>query len=199
MLPESIQKFVALFSRMPGLGPRAATRLAFYISNLEKEKLYAISEIFENFKKINRCKKCFFIKDSSEPFCRFCADKSRDNKTIAIVERETDLLSLEKSGVFNGVYFLIGDLSDKDIIESFQKMRLQYLKNRIIEELASRANEIIVALSPTAISDILYEMIKDEFKNIAGKISRLGRGIPTGGEIEFADETTLKNALERRN
>ena len=199
MLPQALQKFINVFSKMPGLGPRAATRLAFYISNLEREKLAVIAAAFENFKKLNRCKKCFFIKDDSLPLCGFCADKSRNQKIIAITEKETDLISLEKSGYFKGVYFLIGELNDKDVIESSQKMRLQYLKNRIKNELGGQADEIIVALSPTSLSDILYEMIKDEFKNLAGTISRLGRGIPTGGEIEFADEETLKNALDRRS
>jgi recombination protein RecR len=78
-------------------------------------------------------------------------------------------------------------------------MRLQYLKNRIKNELGGRAEEIIIAVSPTLLSDLLFEVIKDEFKNYTTKISRLGRGIPTGGEIEFADEETLKNALERRS
>lgn len=199
MLPDSLQKFIQIFSKLPGLGPRASTRLVFYLTNLDRPTLDTLIDSLSGLKKINRCKKCFFIKETSQTLCSICSDIAREKNTIAIIEKETDLLTLEKSAFFHGTYFVLGELNERGILEASQKMRLQYLKNRIREEFDNKIKEIIVAVNPNALADILYEIILDEFKNVAEKITRLGRGIPTGGEIEFADPETLKNSLDRRN
>lgn len=199
MLPPQIQKFITYFSKLPGLGPRAANRLAFYLTGLERERLELLIASLNDLKKINKCKQCFFLKDASSALCHICGDKTRSSDLIAIVEKETDLLTIEKTAVFKGRYFIIGELNDKGIIEPNQKMRLQYLKNRIKNTTNSPIQEIILALNPNTLSDTLYEMIKDEFKGLAQKITTLGRGIPTGGEIEFADEDTIIQALKRRS
>jgi len=151
----------------------------------------------DDFKNIGVCKQCFYISEKND-LCEFCSDKNRDQGIIAIVEKETDILSIENTGKFNGRYLVLGDLRKSGILETDQKLRLQSLKKQIEKGLDGKAKEIVVAINPTTEGDIIADIIVQEMKPFAGKVSRLGRGIPTGGEIEFADEDTLGSALERR-
>lgn len=199
MIPEAIQKFIESFSKLPSLGPRAATRLAFYLTKLDPESFKNLEEGLNNLKKINRCEQCFFLKDTKNKICGICADSNRKSNLIAIVEKETDLLSIEKTGNFKGKYLVLGEVSERGILESAQKLKLAHLKNRIQKEFNGKIEEIIIAVNPTTIGDFTTNTIREELKNSAEKITRLGRGIPTGGEIEFSDEETLSQALERRN
>ncbi len=198
MLPEPIKKFIENFSRLPSIGPRLATRLAFYLANLDQNTLQELEKGISGFKFLNRCPQCFFLKEKNKKYCQICLDHNRDPKIIAIVEKETDLLSLEKTKAFNGHYLLLGELPKRGILESGQKLRIQSLKERIKKELGGKIKEIIVAVNPNTFGDFLFGIIKEEFKELAEKITKLGRGIPTGGEIEFTDEETLRQALERR-
>ncbi|MEK7464701.1 MAG: toprim domain-containing protein [Patescibacteria group bacterium] len=196
MIPESIKYFIERFSKLPSLGPRLATRLAFYLASADKNDLDALEKAVGNLKKINRCGQCFFLSDGKD-LCGICSNPKRDKSVIAIVEKETDLMSLEQTGNFKGHYLVLGELTERGSLEVAQKLRLQTLKDKIKN--SGKAKEIIVALSPSTFGDFVGGLIKQEFKDLSEKITRLGRGIPTGGEIEFADEETLSQALERRN
>ncbi|HXF44420.1 MAG TPA: toprim domain-containing protein [Candidatus Paceibacterota bacterium] len=198
MLPEPIKKFINVFSKLPSIGPRMATRLAFFLSGLDKNALKELEDAFAGLKKVSRCPNCFFIKSGSH-LCSICADPRRDKGTIAIVEKDTDLMSLEKTRAFGGHYLVLGELAEAGSLTPNEKLRLQHLKERIRKNLDGKAKEILVAFSPSSIGDFTAELVKREFNGLAEKITRLGRGIPTGGEIEFADEETLRSALERRN
>lgn len=198
MFPEAIKKFIDLFSKLPSIGPRLATRLAFYLINLDANTLSNIELAVKNLKKINRCERCFFLKESYQKICSICADPKRNKAIIAVVEKETDILTIEKTGYFKGNYLILGDLPERGILESFQKLRFQSLKNRIKNELDGKAKEIIIAVSQNTFGDFISDIIRQEFKNYAEKISRISRGIPTGGEIEFADEETIRNSFDRR-
>lgn len=209
MLPQQIKHFVEKFSKMPSIGPRQATRLAFYIVNSGKKEIDETIETLEDLKKMSVCEKCFFVfspKDNDTKICEICQDEKRNNKIIALIEKETDLISLEQTRKFNGRYFIVGNLHKNGSLDSEQKNRLKILKADIEKELGGpstgsgqgRADEIIIAINPTTYGDFNAVMLAKELKDYAKKITRLGRGIPTGGEIEFADEETLSNALERR-
>ncbi len=198
MLPEPIRKFIDAFSRLPSIGPRLATRLAFFLSGLDKNNLKELEDAFVGLKKIGRCPNCFFIKSGGH-LCGICADPRRDKNVIAIVEKETDLISLEKARVFRGNYLVLGELAESGTLTPVEKLRLGHLRERIKKELGGKVKEIVICLSPNTLGDFTAELIKNEFAGLTEKITRLGRGIPTGGEIEFADEETLKSALERRN
>lgn len=197
MIPESLKYFIEKFSKLPSLGPRLATRLAFYLANTDKNELDSLEKAIGNLKKINRCTQCFFLSDRKN-LCEICSNPKRDKNVIAIVEKEADLMSLEKTGSFNGHYLILGALTERGSLEAAQKLRIQALKEKI-KSSGNKAKEIIVALSPNTFGDFVSGLIKQEFKDFSEKITRLGRGIPTGGEIEFADEETLSQALERRN
>lgn len=199
MTPDPIKKFIEAFSRLPAIGPRLATRLAFHLTTLDRQELHALAVSVNNLKGLTRCERCFFLKSGAQKLCSFCADAARDASIIAIVEKDTDILALENTGRFKGQYLVLGELPERGVLESSHKLRLQALKDRIRKELKGKAKEIIVALNPTTFGDFVVDTVRQEFKTLAEHITRLGRGIPTGGEIEFADEETLTSALERRN
>lgn len=199
MMPEPIKKFIESFSRLPSLGPRVATRLAFYLLNLDQATFRELEMSLSNLKTLNRCKRCLFLKEAKKPLCSICLDQKRRKDVIAIVEKETDLLSIEKTGRFDGQYFILGELAERGAFQTAQKLRLQNLKNRVQSEFGGKIKELVIAVNPNAFGDFTADLIRQEFREFAEKISRLGRGIPTGGEIEFADEETLTEALERRS
>jgi len=151
-----------------------------------------------DFKNIGICKQCFYISEDKSGLCGFCSDENRNQSIIAIVEKETDIMSIENTKKFNGRYLVLGDIRKSGILEADQKLRLQSIKKWIEKELDGKAKEIIVAVNPTTEGDIISRIIAEDMKSFAEKVSHLGRGIPTGGEIEFADEDTLGSAIERR-
>lgn len=198
MTPEQIRKFIETFSRLPSIGPRLATRLAFHLLSLDKAERKELENALAGLNTLDRCPRCFFLKNENKPVCDICANPNRNPKIIAVVEKETDIISLERARKFNGHYLIIGELPEKGTLESVHKLRLQHLKDRIERELNGSVKELIIALNPTTFGDFVASIIKQDFRNLAEQITRLGRGIPTGGEIEFADEETLGSALERR-
>jgi len=198
-IPKSINRFVDIFSRLPGVGPRQAIRLAFYFVRQGKAFQDDFAKTVNDFKNIGICKRCFYIAEGADGLCEFCKDKNRDQAIIAIVEKETDIMSIENTGKFNGRYLILGDIRRSGILETDQKLRLQSLKKWIEKEFGGKAKEVIVAINPTTEGDIISEIIAGEMRPSAEKVTRLGRGIPTGGEIEFADEDTLASAIERRS
>lgn len=198
MLPDPIKAFIQLFSTLPGIGIRQATRLAFKLIDSGQNKIEETAKAVSDLKSLKICSRCFFIHQNEDNLCDICRDPNRQKNIIAIVEKETDLISLERTKKFKGHYLILGELAKTGALGSIQKLRLNNLKNYIKKEF-ERAEEIIIAINPTTYGDINSSIIAKELSPFAGKITRLGRGIPTGGEIEFADEETLGQALERRN
>lgn len=202
MLPDSIKKFIDVFSDLPSIGPRQATRLAFHIIRQGKGAISDLAHAIAGLTNINNCTQCFLayeIKKNSATtgICHICSNPQRRQDIIALVEKETDLMSLEKAKKYTGRYLILGELSKEGIITSEQKLRLNHLKNAVQKKFG-QAQEIIIALNPTTIGDLEAGLLIQELKPIAKKITKLGRGLPTGGEIEFADEETLGGALENR-
>ena len=198
MLPDQIKKFIDAFSRLPSIGPRLATRLAFYLSSTDKNELNEIESAIAGLKNLNRCPRCFFVKGSGK-FCSICLDPKRDKYLIAVVEKDTDLMSIEKTGVWAGQYLVLGELVEHGAPDPSMKLKLQNLLSRIKNELSGSAEEIVIALAPTTFGDFTAQIVTENLKGFSKKITRLGRGIPTGGEIEFADEETLGHALKSRS
>jgi recombination protein RecR len=200
-LPDPIKNFVNHISKLPSIGPRQATRLSFFVINSGKKEIEDMKRSLEELEKMAICEKCYFVflpKSDSDKICEICSDKKRNHKIIAVVEKETDLISLENTNKFNGVYFIIGNLQKNGVLGIEQKNRISKLKNIIQKELGGQAEEIIIAINPTTYGDFNALLLAKELKDFSKKITRLGKGIPTGGEIEFADEETLGSAIERR-
>jgi len=197
-VPEPIRRFVEIFSELPGIGPRQAIRLAFHFIHRGQALQSETASVLAGLKGVKICKQCFFIYHGAGDLCDICADPHRDKSVIAVVEKETDLLSLENAKKFTGRYLVVGDLKKSGILDTEQRLRLQSLKAWIKESLGGKAKEIVIAVNPAPSSDLIASLITQELKPFAEKVTRLGRGIPTGGEIEFADEETLREALTRR-
>ena len=197
-LPLPVKRLADELSKLPGIGPRQAIRLAFFLIHEGQNSIHALATEIDNLKNIKVCSRCFYIHENLNNLCDICGDPKHDQKVIMIVEKDTDLLSLENTRKFNGRYFILGTISKTGILDDSQKLRIQSLKAFIQKELGGKANEIIIALNPSNIGEFNTLMLKKELNDVAEKISRLGRGLPTGGEIEFADDETLGAALERR-
>jgi recombination protein RecR len=211
MTPEAIKKLAQLLAKLPSLGPRQATRIAFFLAGMPKEEVAELSSALSDVADIKRCINCFSLAaapSGGEPrpeagrdnLCDICANPRRDQSLVAIVEKETDLQTVEKTKSFNGRYLVLGELPKDGVLSSEHKRRLERLKNPPAKGgQASQYEEIILALSPTTYGDLNAGLLAQDLRTVAKKITRLGRGIPTGGSIEFADEETLQGALKNRN
>lgn len=201
-LPDSFQKIADLLSDLPSIGPRQAIRLVFHLIHQGQDNINNLSQRIGDLKKIKICERCFFIHQNADALCDICRNPGRRQDIITIIEKETDLMSLENTGRFNGRYFILGSIPKSGILEDWQKLRLQGLKTFIANPppggLSGMAEEIIIGFNLTSVGDFNSSILEKELKPLAKKISRLGRGLPTGGEIEFADDETLGSALERR-
>jgi len=196
MYPRSIQKLIELFSKFPTVGPRTASRFVFYLIKLNQEKFdELLSSLADLRKAIKICSFCFnpFEALDDKELCPICTDNSRDKTLLCIVEKEIDLISIEKKKKYKGLYFILGGTinlkkNDKDI-------RVEELKQRIEN---SNFQEIIIAFNPTTEGETTTLLIERKLKPFNIKITRLGRGLPVGGELEYADEDTLSSAFEGR-
>lgn len=198
MLPNPIKIFIEKFSRLPSVGPRLATKLALHLASLSENDFNEIKNALEKYQDLNRCSYCFSLKMKNEEYCKLCADNSRKREMIAIVEKETDVEAIEESGVYRGLYLIIGEVPHNGILPEEQKNRLRVFKTSITEK-KREVKEVIIALPQNTYGDFIAETIRQGLAGIVPKITRLGRGIPTGGTIEFADEETLKGAIEKRS
>ena len=204
-LPKSIQKFITIFSKIPGIGPRQATRIAFWLLHQKKDFQQEINSSLNNIlTKTKLCSDCFFVFEPAhnETLCEICRNAQRDHQTICVIEKETDLISIEKTNKYKGVYHILGGLLSEINEQKKQELTVKPLLGRIKKSWENKklVKEIILALSPTSEGNLttyyLEKTIKDLKFNI--KITKLARGLPHGGEVEFADSETLINALEGR-
>jgi recombination protein RecR len=201
-LPQSVKSVIEALAQLPSIGPRQATRLVFYLIGRGQNYIQTLAADLKGLERIKLCERCFFIHENSGALCDICGNPARKPDIIMVIEKETDLISLENTGKFTGRYFIIGSIPKAGALEEWQKLRLQGLK-RFIETSppagpGGQAQEVIIAFNPTATGDFGATLIEKELRGLSKKISRLGRGLPTGGEIEFADDETLGSALERR-
>ncbi|MBI4094282.1 MAG: recombination protein RecR [Candidatus Liptonbacteria bacterium] len=197
-VPKHIQRVIDALSTLPSVGPRQATRLVFHLINQGKQGVRELAERIRDLERIKICGRCFFIHEEAGVLCSICRDPKRSRTVIALVEKETDLLSLERTKKFAGTYLILGPIAKTGLLHEWQKLRVANLKHTIAKEAGGKAEEIILALNPTASGEFYASMLAKELAPFAKKLTRLGRGIPTGGEIEFADEETLGSALVER-
>ncbi len=197
-LPEAMKRLIEALAELPSIGPRQATRLAFHLVSRGTPEIDQLGEAILGAKNIKICDRCFFVHENEGALCDICASPARDHGTVMVIEKETDMISLENARKFKGQYCIVGAIPRTGIMEPWQRQRLETLKNYIERELKGTADEIILGFNPTSAGDFNASLIKKELELFAKKITRLGRGLPTGGEIEFADEETLGGALGNR-
>lgn len=201
MLPQSIRNLIAYFSKLPSVGPRQAARFVFHLlKHPEKEIKGFGGAIFQIAKKITKCSLCFrFIEvpeDKKEKhfICSICKDPQRDKSTICVVEKDTDIEAIENTDRYKGLYHVLGESKIKEFDkEKIKQLHLEELKKRIKN--TKEIKEIIIATSATTDGDTLALYVSKYLKPLGVKITRLGRGLSTGSELEYMDEETLSQAF----
>ena len=196
MYPKTIQKLIELFSKFPTVGQRTATRFVFYLIKRDKKEIEELSKAILDLKeKIKFCKDCFKPFEGEGEICEICSDKTRDKSLLCVVEKEIDLEAIEKTKKYKGLYFVLGGPVSAIKKEELKKLRIKELEERVRDK---KIREIIIATSLTTEGEALALFLERKLKNSGKKITRLGRGLPTGGELEYADEETLGAAFESR-
>ncbi len=199
MFPPLIQKLIDLFSKFPTVGPRTATRFAFYLLKLPKEEIdNLISNISKLQKEVKICKSCFKAfqaEENKEDFCEICREPNRDKSLLCVIEKETDLETIEKTKKYKGLYFILGGTVSKFKKEDIKKLRTEELFKKAKNP---ELKEIIIATNPTTEGDTTALYLIRLLKPLGKKITRLGRGLPVGAELEYTDEETLSSAFESR-
>jgi len=197
MFPEKIQNLIKQLSKLPDIGPRAATRLSFYLINKDQEELEELSESIRNLKKeVHLCSQCFNIASKENNLCSICSDKCRDNTTICVVETILNIPPMEKTKQYTGLYHVLGGLISPGNGLGPDNLKIKELVERIKK---NDIKEIIFALSPTTEGDTTFLYIERMIKPLGIKISRLARGLSSGSDLEYIDENTLSNALRGRS
>ncbi len=198
-LPEPIQNVADELSNLPSIGPRQAIRLAFYLVGEKTEDVHNLAVNINNLRKLKICRSCFFPHQNTGDLCDICKNPHRNQDVIMIVEKETDLISLENTKKFTGRYFITGPIPKTGLLQDKQRKRIESLERTIQHDLGGKAREIIFAFNPSSLGDFQSSLLMKQLSPLAEKMSRLGRGLPTGGEIEFADDETLGSALAGRS
>jgi len=204
MYPPSIQKLIEVFSKFPTVGPRTAARFVFYLMRLSKEQTQELIQSISNLKEnIKLCNFCFNPFQGARELCEICQDARRDKTLLCIIEKETDLISIEKTKKYKGLYFILGGTVSALKKEDVKNLRTKELSDRIKnpEEFGipdAQFKEIIIATNPTTEGETTALYLERLLKPLKKKVSRLGRGLPVGAELEYADEETLGSALEGR-
>jgi len=194
MYAEALNHLIEELKKMPGIGPKSAQRLAFYLlGSSEKQVEDLVNAIVQAKGKIKFCSNCFNLTDV-EP-CNLCSDESREN-ILCVVADPKDLIAIERSREFKGKYHVLGGLiSPLDGIDP-ESLRIKELLNRIEKE---RFSEVILALSPTAEGQATIIYLTKLFRPLGIKTSRVAYGLPIGADMDYADEATLSKAIEGRS
>jgi recombination protein RecR len=197
-LPKAISDVIASFEKLPGIGPKSAQRLTFYLLHVPQGELDKFSVAVQNLKKGTiLCSVCFTIGETDP--CVICSDTQRDRTTICVVEQALDVLALEKNGKYKGLYHVLHGRIDPLNNIGPDEIYVRQLFDRIKKQ-ESEIKELIIATNPTMEGEATAMYINKQFRNQNSeiKITRIGRGLPMGADIEYADDITLQRAMEGR-
>jgi len=195
MLPKPMENLIKNLASLPGIGPKFAERLAFFLAGRSKDSNLALAKALDEFnKKIKKCADCGNI--SEQNLCPICLDPRRNKKIICVVESASDILAIEKTSQYKGLYHVLEGLISPHRHLLPENLRLKHLADRLKNQ--KDIEEIIIATNPTTEGDATALYMAKYLENYKVKITRLARGLPTGGELEYMDETTLTNALAGR-
>ena len=197
-IPKAIQDLIESFEKLPGIGSKTAQRLTFYLLHVPQGELDSFSNSIKNLKKGTIiCSTCFSV-DEVNP-CSICSNPNRDKSTICVVEEPLDVLALEKNGRYKGVYHVLHGKIDPLNNIGPDEIYIKQLLDRVND--GESIKEIILATNPTMEGEATAMYIAKQIKSQKSKfkITRIGRGLPTGADIEYADELTLQRAMEGRS
>lgn len=202
-LPHSVEKLIESFSKLPGIGPKTASRLTFYLLHVPQVQLNEFSDSVRDLKnKTVYCSKCMNIGEQDP--CGICSDETRDASVVCVVEQPIEIISFEKTGKFHGVYHVLHGAIDPLNNIGPDEIRIQELMSRIK---SGKIREIILATNLDMEGEATAMYIRREILRLKNqdakidgvKVTRLAHGLPVGSDLEYADEMTLSRALEGRN
>lgn len=193
MLSPAIENLVAQLTRLPSVGQRTARRLAFHLLQVPKEEALALAEAITEVKeRVRFCSECGNL--TEEELCSICLDQRRDRHVLCVVEQPVDVVSLERTHEFRGLYHVLGGaLSPLDGVEP-SDLRIEELVRRVAE---GGVEEVVIATNPNMTGEATAAYLADRLRGRA-RVTRLASGLPVGGDLEYADEVTLGRALEGR-
>jgi recombination protein RecR len=198
LLIEPVAKLIEAFNRLPGIGPKTAQRLTYHLLRApDAEARMLASALVAVREEVVFCERCFNISDA--PLCPICRDPGRDQMRLCVVEEPLDVLALERTGVFRGLYHVLhGAISPIDGVGP-DRLHIAELLSRVDEAAeATPFAEVILATNPTLEGEATAMYLDERLAGKVGSVTRIARGIPVGGDLEYADEVTLIRALQGR-
>lgn len=192
MYPNKLEQLINILEKLPGVGNKTAQRYAFNIMDNDEEQIDAFIDALSEIKKIKRCKVCGFLSDEDQ--CLFCKDNTRNRNTIMVVAYPQDVVAIEKTGSYKGLYHVLNGLisSSKGVYP--QDINIESLLNRINDNL----KEVIIATSPTMDGEMTALYLDKVLKEKNVLVTRLAHGLPMGSSLDYADDLTLIKALDNR-
>ncbi|MFO3796700.1 MAG: recombination mediator RecR [Anaerolineales bacterium] len=196
MLPRALQNLITALERLPGIGPKTASRLAFYLLREESGLAQELAEALQGLKSgIGFCKECFYLTEATETLCAICADERRDAGLICVVEEPLDVIAIERSGAYGGRYHVLhGTLSPIEGIGP-DDLKIAPLLERVRQ---GKVREVIIATNPNLEGDATALYLSQQLRPLGVRLTRLARGLPMGSDLEYADPNTLLRALSGR-
>jgi recombination protein RecR len=189
-----VARLIEEFSRLPGIGPKTASRLTFFLLRAEAEQAHALAQAISEVKdRVKLCARCFNI--TIHDLCPICLDSTRDQSTICVLEEPLDVLAIERTGAYRGLYHVLhGHIAPLEGIYR-EQLKIDALLERVRSE---PVQEIILATNPNTEGEATAYLILKDLAAQGVRVTRLARGLPTGGDLEWADSETLGSALQGR-
>ncbi len=194
LVVEPVARLINELSRLPGIGPKTASRLTFFLLRAEQEQAQALAQAIGDLKaQVHLCARCYNI--TIDPLCPVCAAPNRDTRIICVVEEPLDVLAIERTGVYRGVYHVLhGHIAPLEGVFR-EHLKLDELIDRVRSE---PVEEVIIATNPNTEGEATAFLLLRDLAALGVRTTRLARGLPTGGDLEWADADTLGSALEGR-
>ena len=193
-IAEPLQIAIDELSKLPSIGKKSALRLALYLLKKDEEEVQRLADSLVNLKKeIRFCKICFNI--STDEVCEICKNPKRDRSIICVVEEASDVIAIEKTNEYNGLYHVLGGVLNPLNGTGIESLKIKELFERLE---SGEVKEVLLALNPDAEGDATSLFLAKKLKEYDVKVSRIARGLPIGGDLEFADEATIGRALLSR-
>jgi recombination protein RecR len=194
-IAEPLTVAIEELSKLPGIGRKTAQRLALYLLKTENESVAKLINSLQDLKlKLRFCSRCFNI--SEDEFCEVCKSRKRDQSVICVVEEASDVIAIEKTHEFNGLYHVLGGVLSPLTGVSPEALKIKHLLKRFEDE---QIQEVILALNPDTEGETTSLYLAKLIKPLEIKVSRIARGLPIGGDLEFADEATIGRAMLSRS
>ena len=194
LVPEAIERLSVEFGRLPGIGPKTAQRLAFFVLRAPEEMPHQLAEALENVRRaVHPCPRCFFIAEGE--LCGVCGNPRRDGSVLCVVEEALDVLAIERSGEFDGLYHVLeGSLSPIEGVGPAQ-LRLAELERRLD---GGGITEVVIATDPDVEGEATAHYIAERLAGRDLRVTRLAHGLPAGADLRYADEVTVARAFTGR-